>query len=62
MKNKDDILKVIKSTKRFIENYKEQIKHHMDDDFDIEKIEEFSRKINLLDVELRALEWVLDEN
>jgi hypothetical protein len=31
----------------------------MNDDFDIEKIEEYSRKIKLLEVEIDTLEWVM---
>lgn len=62
MKDKGDILKSIKVARRFIENHKEQIKYYMEEDFDIDKIEEYSRKIKLLNVEISALEWVLDEN
>lgn len=56
MKSKDDIKKSIRVTKKFIENHREQIKYYMEDDFDIDKIEEYSRKIKLLNVEISALE------
>lgn len=62
MKSKDDIKKSIKVARKFIENHKAQIKYYMEDDFDIDKIEEYSRKIKLLNVEISALEWVLNEN
>lgn len=59
MKTLEQIEKNIRSAKLHIESHKKQIDFIMNGDFDIEKIEEYSRKIKLLEVEIDALEWVI---
>lgn len=59
MKTLEQIEKSIRTAERHIESHKEQIILTMSDDFDIEKIEEYSRKIKFLEVEIDALRWVV---
>ena len=62
MKKIEDIEKSIKTCDWFIKSHKEQIQFYLDGDFDIDKIEDYSNKIKLLEVEKSALQWVLGGN
>lgn len=59
MKTLEQIENSIRIAEWHIERHKEQIISIMSDDLDIEKIEEYSRKIKLLEVEVDALRWVV---
>lgn len=59
MKTLKEIEKNIRNAKKIIESHKDQLEAIMNDNFDIEKIEEYSRKIKLLEVEIDALGWVI---
>lgn len=59
MKTIEEIKKSIKTCDWIINNHKEQIRFYLDGDFDIDKIEDYSNKIKLLEVEKSALQWIL---
>lgn len=61
MKTVEQIRIQIKGCEYFIQSYRQQIEFHMNDDFDIDKIEEYSRKIKLLENEIRAFKWVIED-
>ena len=61
MKTTEEIDKQILGIDWFIKSHKNQIDYHIKENFDIDKIEEYSRKIKLLQVERSLLEWVLSE-
>ena len=59
MKTADEVKKSIRVAEWMIERHKEQIEFYSRDDFDIDKITDYSEKIKLLEVEIQALKWVL---
>ena len=61
MRTIEGIKKSIEACELFIASHKKQIEFHTNDDFDIDKIIEFSNKIKLLEVEMDTLKWVLNE-
>lgn len=62
MKTISQIRRNIKVAQWSIHSHKKQIEHYVNDEFDINKIEDYSRKIKLLQVEIDALKWVLFES
>lgn len=62
MRTIEEIEKSIKTCDWFIERHKEQIQFYLSGDFDIDKIEDYSNKIKMLEVEKSALQWVLGSN
>ena len=61
MKTADEVKKSIRVAEWMIERHREQMGFNSRDDFDIDKIIDYSEKIKLLEVEIQALKWVLGE-
>lgn len=62
MKTIEQIKKQIRSIDWIIDNHKNQIEYYSNDDFDIDKIIDYSNKIKLLQTEKVLLEWVLSDS
>lgn len=62
MKTIEQIKKQMRSIDWIIDNHKNQIEYYSNDDFDIDKIIDYSNKIKLLQTEKVLLEWVLSES
>ena len=63
MRTVNEIKKSIRVIDRFIASHKKQVDCHLSDEcFDIDKACEYGRKIQLLETEKSALEWVLNES
>ena len=62
MRTIEGIKRSIKTCEIFINSHKKQIEFHTNNDFDIDKIIEFSNNIKLLEVEMNTLKWVLNES
>lgn len=62
MKTIEQINKQIKRIDWVIDNHKNQIEYYSNDDFDIDKIIDYSNQIKLLQTEKVLLEWVLSES
>ena len=61
MKTVEEIKKSIRVAGWMIERHKAQMEFHSREDFDIDKIIDYSEKIKLLEVEIQTLKWVLGE-
>lgn len=62
MKTIEQIKKQMRSIDWIIDNHKNQIEYYSNDDFDIDKIIDYSNKIKLLQTEKVLLEWVLSDS
>lgn len=62
MKTIEQINKQIKRIDWVIDNHKNQIEYYSNDDFDIDKIIDYSNQIKLLQTEKVLLEWVLSDS
>lgn len=62
MKTIEQINKQIKRIDWVIDNHKNQIEYYSNDDFDIDKIIDYSNQIKFLQTEKVLLEWVLSDS